>query len=92
MFIRNYVAILYKKVKNEIESDIGNNEIWILADGTPDKYFWYIEYLIYKKMNIRPSHLHLITCKELEKVDHSSIARFIKAVLKSKGVTLWHMF
>lgn len=62
---------------NEIESNIGDNAVWISEFETTDRSGRYIAHLICAKMGNKPSHPHFIAYRELEKFDHFTIVRFI---------------
>lgn len=78
-----HVADIFNEVLNEIRQDIGENLIWISADETTDACGRYIANLIVGKLSQAPSRPYLIACKELDKTNHSTIARFVNHSLNS---------
>lgn len=61
---------------------IGDNEIWISADDTTDRCGRCRSHLISWREH-RTFHLLRIVRREVEKVDHSSISRFINDYLRN---------
>lgn len=75
---KKYLEVIYKDVLEEIRKDIGDNNIWISADETVDKCGRYIAHLVCGKLDhMGPSRPHLLACKALDVVNHSTIARFV---------------
>lgn len=60
-----------------IRSEIGKSLIWISADETTDLCGRYIANLFIGKLSLQHSTAYLIAFKALEKVNHSTIVRFI---------------
>jgi hypothetical protein len=61
----------------KIRSDIEKSIIWISVFETTDSCERYIVNLFIEKLSLEPSPVYLIVSKALEKVNHSTIARFI---------------
>lgn len=57
---KNYIAIFYNEVMNEIESDRADNATWKSADETTDGCDLCVAHIIRWEMNIGTSHLHII--------------------------------
>ena len=57
--------------------------VWILVDKTTDLCSWYITNFVVGKLHPdEPGKPHLPGCKVLEKINHSSIARFVNDPLQ----------
>lgn len=74
---KNYIPTIYQHVLDEIRNDLHDCMIWISADETTDSCGRYIANLIIGKLELEPSSSYLVSCKELEKTNHSTIARFV---------------
>lgn len=74
---KNYLQPIYNEVLDDIRRDIGDGPIWIEVDETTDKCGRYIAHFICGKMDNIPTRPHLLASKALEKVNHSTIARFV---------------
>lgn len=80
---KNYLDIIYKNVIEEIRKDVGESNIWISVDETIDQCGRYIAHFICGKLDPKePSRPNLLASKALEKVDHSTIARFVNDSLR----------
>lgn len=74
---KNYIPTIYLHVLEEIRNELKDNIIWISADETTDTCGRYIANLIVGALKLEPSPSYLVACKELEKTNHSTIARFV---------------
>ncbi|GBP24909.1 hypothetical protein EVAR_12573_1 [Eumeta japonica] len=66
----------------EIRNELKDNFIWISADETTDSCGCYIANLIVGTLQLEPSSSYLVACKELEKTNHSTIAKFVNEGIK----------
>lgn len=80
---KNYLSALYEDVLNEIRTELSDSLVWISADETTDSCGPYIANLIIGKLSLEPSTPYLVSCRVLEKVNHSTIARFVNDSIKS---------
>lgn len=74
---KNYIPTIYEHVMEEIRNELKDNFIWISADETTDSCDCYIANLIVSALKLEPFSSYLVACKELEKTNHSTIARFV---------------
>lgn len=79
---QHYVKITYQHVLDEIRNDLNDSIIWISADENTDSCGLYIANLIIGKLELESSSSYLVGCKELEKTNHSTIARFVNEGIK----------
>lgn len=80
---KNYLSSIYENALREIREDLANNLLWISADETTDSCGRYIANLIVGKLTTEPSTPHLVSCKVLEKTNHSTMARFVNDSIKA---------
>ena len=66
----------------EIRNELKENLIWISADETTDSCGRYIANLIVGTLKLEPSPSYLVACKELEKTNHTTMARFVNEGIK----------
>lgn len=79
---KTYLDKCHEDSLNKIRADLSNDYIWISVDETTDTIGRYIANLIVGKMSeYEPTKSYLLTCQELEKTDHASIARFVNTSL-----------
>lgn len=74
---KNYVDQIYTEVISEIRTLIGNNFIYFEVDETTDSAGRYIANLLIGCLNGNSSKSYLISSKQLDKTNNSTITRFI---------------
>lgn len=79
---KNYIPTIYQNVLEQIRADLRDSILWISADETTDSCGRYMANLIIGKLELQPSSSYLVACKELEKTNHSTIARFVNEGIK----------
>lgn len=79
---KNYIPTIYQHVLEEIRNELKDDIIWISADETTDSCGRYIANLIVGALRLEPSSSYLVACKELDKTNHSTIARFVNEGIK----------
>lgn len=80
---KNYLSHCYNKTLSNIRNEIGDNNIWFAVDETTDINGRYVANLlvgILKSNNTCRSFL--LSCKVLEKTNHSTVSRFVNDGLK----------
>ncbi|KAF0764255.1 DUF659 domain-containing protein [Aphis craccivora] len=80
---KNYLSHCYNKTLSNIRNEIGDNNIWFAVDETTDINGRYVANLlvgILKSNNTCRSFL--LSCKVLEKTNHSTVSRFVNDELK----------
>jgi len=83
---KNYLGPLFDKTLESIRIFIGDSNIWFTVDETTDLKGRYIANLLVGVLkNDMPTQPYLISFKELDKTNHSTVSRFINNSLK----TLW---
>lgn len=74
---------LHDSVLDSIRSDIGGNSVWVSVDETTDSCGRYIaNFIVGKLCQEEPGKPHLLSCKMLEKTNHSTVARFVNDSLQ----------
>lgn len=73
---KNYVEVIYNETLSKIRDIIGNGPIWVSVDETTDVDGRYIANCIVGKLNSEPSKPIVLSCGELTKCNHQTIARF----------------
>ncbi|XP_060837117.1 uncharacterized protein LOC132919483 [Rhopalosiphum padi] len=80
---KNYLPHCYDKTLSNIKNEIGENNIWIAVDETTDINGRYVANLLVGILKSNhPTRSFLLTCKVLEKTNHSTVARFVNDGLK----------
>lgn len=79
---KNYIPTIYLHVLQDIRNALRDNMMWFSADETTDSCRRYIGNLIVGALNLEPSSCYLVACRELEKANHSTIARFVNDGIK----------
>ncbi|KAL7296899.1 hypothetical protein TKK_0003039 [Trichogramma kaykai] len=74
---KNYVPQIYQEILDEIRKKLDKKLLWISADETTDINGRYIANLIIGSLETEPSPSYLISCRQLEKTNHSTVARFV---------------
>lgn len=77
-----YMPTICQHITEEIRNELKDNFIWISADETTDSCGRYIANLMIGTLQLEPSSSYLVACKELEKTNHSTIARFVNEGIK----------
>lgn len=81
---KNYVGPVYVKILKTIRNTIGDNHIWFSVDETTDSCGRYVANLIVGVLNEEtPTKGFLISCKQLDKTNHTTISRFVSEGLVS---------
>lgn len=79
---KNYITPVYEKVMQRIQNEIGDSPIWMSIDETTDPCGRYLAHVIVGKLSSEEAGRgHLILCKELEKTNHSTIARTVSEAI-----------
>jgi len=79
---KNYLSHCYDKTLSNIKNEIGDN-IWFAVDETTDINGRYVVNLLVGILKSNyPTHSFLLTCKVLNKTNHSTVARFVNDGLK----------
>lgn len=83
---KNYLDKVYSETVQHIRSEIGENFIWISVDETTDSTGRHIANFIVGKMSKdSPTQPYLLCCKQLDKVNFSTMGMFVSDSLS----TLW---
>lgn len=80
---KNYVQEIYQETMDQIRSKLNDKMLWISADETTDSCGRYIANLVMGTLDVEPSPSYLVACRELDKTNHSTIARFVNDSLKN---------
>ena len=80
---KNYLDFCYLEALKSARRYISNHHIWIAVDETTDVCGRFIANLVVGKLDgEEPSKPILISCKVLERTNHSTVARFVNDSLK----------
>ncbi|XP_020295632.1 UPF0746 protein DDB_G0281095-like [Pseudomyrmex gracilis] len=78
---KHYLDECYNLAIENIQNNIGDNNIWISVDETTDATGQYIANLIVGKLcENEKTQPHLLVSQQLSKTNHASIARFVNSV------------
>lgn len=72
---KNYVSTIYEETLLKIRDLIQNGPIWVSIDESTDVEGRYVGNVIVGKLNSEPSEPILLTCENLEKCNHKTIAK-----------------
>jgi len=80
---KSYLEPCYNKTIENIKEKVGDSYIFLIVDETTDIIGNYIAYLLIGALSSENScNPFLIACKKLEKINHSTISRFINDGLR----------
>jgi len=73
---KNYIQPIYKETLVSIRNSISDGPIWVSIDETTDVDGRFIANIIIGKLNDSKSQPFLLSCQQLDKCNHQTIARF----------------
>lgn len=79
---KSYVYPVYKETFGAIKNIVAKNHIWFSVDETTDSRGRYVANLIIGVLNEdTPTKGFLISCKQLDKTNHTTVSRFVNESL-----------
>lgn len=80
---KNSLSLIHSSTLKEIRDAIGDTPTWAAADETTDVCGQYVANLIVGRLDVNPgSKAYLLSCRTLEKTNHTTAARFVNNSLR----------